>query len=315
MLAESVPAQGTLEVKDLFSNSDAGADPWYLASARPAHKGSQRARQNCDDLWRDFEPFASGHFLAEFPYRYHQRWFEMYLTVALLRAGIQLECPETGAPDIRAVIDGRIVWIEATAPTGGAESNPDRVVETRPTDPSQESVAYRVPTENVILRVSGALRDKSIKIREYRDESIIGPDDCALIAINICGIPHGFYDPVKYALGATYGVGNQYVTIDPTTHQTVDSGWQYRAAIPRSSGSPVDVSPFLRPGLEHVGGAIVGSLNSANCDHPIGRDFIQLPNQFATRPYPQGRIKMGREWVLTDAGDGTTYNGAVTEHT
>jgi hypothetical protein len=298
-------------VRDLFSSR--GVDPWYLASARPEHEGAQRARQNCDDLWRDFEPFASSHFLAEFPVRYHQRWFEMYLAVALLRAGIEFECPETAAPDIRAVIDGRVVWIEATAPTGGDASNPDRVVQPRATDASQEPVAYKVPTENVILRVSGALRDKSLRIREYRDGSIIGADDCALIAINICGIPHGFYDPVKYALGATYGVGNQYVSIDPKTHQTVDSGWQYRAHIPRASGSPVDVSPFLRPGLEHVGGAIVGSLNSANCDPPIGRDFIQLPNQFAAQRYPQGKIKMGREWVLADVGQGT-YDGTIIEH-
>jgi hypothetical protein len=69
-------------MKELFSNSDPAADAWYRATARPEHRGSQRSRQNCDDLWPDFEPLASSHFLAEFPYRFHQRWFEMYLTVA-----------------------------------------------------------------------------------------------------------------------------------------------------------------------------------------------------------------------------------------
>jgi hypothetical protein len=43
----------------------------------------------------------------------------MYLTVALLRAGLDISCLEEGAPDVRVQHrDGQVLWIEATAPTG-----------------------------------------------------------------------------------------------------------------------------------------------------------------------------------------------------
>jgi hypothetical protein len=112
-------------VRDLFAVDDPRADLSYINTRAAPHEGAARSRANCDDLWRDFEPYASEHFLAEFPYRFHQRWFEMYLAVALLRGGLQIQCPTGSAPDVRVqYADGRVLWLEAVAPTGGDESNP-----------------------------------------------------------------------------------------------------------------------------------------------------------------------------------------------
>jgi hypothetical protein len=35
-------------------------------------------------MWHIYQPYADPQFLAEFPIRFHQRWFEMYLTVSLM---------------------------------------------------------------------------------------------------------------------------------------------------------------------------------------------------------------------------------------
>ena len=170
---------------DIFAVNDPRADLTYINIRAPQREGAAIARANCDELWRDFAPFASTHFRAEFPYRFHQRWFEMYLAVSLLRAGLEIRCPDSGAPDIHVQRrDGRGLWFEATAPTGGDESNPDRVVYPPTPRPGEPPVAYNVPTERVILRVSGALHAKARQLRTYREQGIIGVEDQALVAIN-----------------------------------------------------------------------------------------------------------------------------------
>jgi hypothetical protein len=248
------------------------------------------ARANCDELWRDFESYASDHFIKEFRRRFHQRWFEMYIAVAALRAGLEIACPKGGAPDVRVQHrDGRVLWLEAIAPTGGAESNPDRVAHPKPAL-GESSVAYYVPTEQAALRVTGALRDKAERLRKYRERAVIAPEHQAVIAINVHGIPHGFYSAETYAFGAIYGVGPQFVTFDRATLVQVDSGFLDRPQLKRSSGESVDAAPFLHAGFEHVAGALISNAGVASCPHPPGHDFMLLPNPNVDQGY--------RRWLV-----------------
>jgi hypothetical protein len=298
-------------VRDLFVVDELRADVSYMNTRAPPHEGAARARANCDELWRDFEPYASDHFLAEFPYRFHQRWFEMYL-VGILRAGLAIQCPANSAPDVRVQHgDWRVLWLEAVAPTGGDESNRDRVVQPRPA-PGESSVAYYVATDPVTMRVSGALHDKAKRLMEYQERGVIGPEDQALVAINVHGIPHGVYDAERYGLGATYGHGPQVVTVDRKALEVTGSHIQYKPELRRSSGSTVDAAPFLHPGLEHVAGALVSGADAANCQHPLGVDFMVFPNQYATPTYTEGQLPLGREWRLQRVDGGCNYE--VSEH-
>jgi hypothetical protein len=300
---------------ELFAVDDPRADAAYVNIRAAVREGSARARANCEELWRDFEPYASAHFLAEFPRRFHQRWFEMYLAVALVRAGLRIECPKENAPDVRVQYDGgRVLWLEAIAPTGGGESNPDRVVYPRQ-QPDQPSVAYRVPTDQVTLRVSGALHDKAARLQRYRDRGIIAPDQQALVAINVNRVPHGFYDAERYGLAATYGLGPQYVVFNRDTGQAVDEGFQHRSELQRGSGAPVDAAPFLHKRFPHVTGALISSTDAANCPKPFGLDFMLLPNPNAEPAYTERQIALGREWRLRPAAGGEVYDVVeVVEH-
>lgn len=289
--------------RDLFKVDDPHADLSYVNVRAPRHRGAERARYNCDELWREFEPYASSHFLDEFPYRFHQRWFEMYLTVALVRAGLNVECPATAAPDVQIrYAHGRVLWVEAIAPTGGDESNPDRVEHFR-LSPGESSVAGYVPRDQVTMRVSSALSTKADKLRTYRDRGVIGPNDQAVIAVNVRDIPHGVLDAQTYGLAATYGVGPQYVVIDRDTAEAVDSGYQHHPQLLRTNGALVDAAPFLHDGFAHVAGALISSADAANCPAPMGLDFMVLPNPYAAPAYTERQLPVGREWRLELHGD------------
>lgn len=301
-------------MRDLFAVNSPGVDLAYSNIRAPTREGAAIARANCDALWRDFEPHASTHFLAEFPFRFHQRWFEMYLAVALLRAGLDISCPKGNAPDVRAQYrDGRVLWLEAVAPTGGDESNPDRVVYAE-SAPSERPVAHYVPTQQVTLRIAGALHDKAKKLKRYRDQRVIAHNEQALVAINVNGIPHGFYDAETYGLAATYGVGPQFVVIDRESGQAVDSGFHHRPELQRTSGAPVDAAPFLHAEFAHVTGALVSSVDAANCAYPFGLDFMLFPNPLGAPPYTEGQLPIGREWRLVPVGE-DRYQTDVIEHT
>lgn len=304
-------------MRNLFAVDDpARADRSYINTRAVPHEGAARARANCDELWRDFEPYAGEHFLAEFPYQFHQRWFEMYLAVTLLRAGLEIRCPNEGTPDVWVRLrDGRAMWIEATAPTGGDESNPDHVAHS-PAAKDGPPVAYRVPTERIIMRVCGALRTKATQLEGYRDSGVIAAGELALAAINVSLIPHGFFDAERYGLAATYGVGPQYVVLDAHTGKKVDAGFQHAPELLRSSGSTVDAAPFLHQGFAHVAGALISQTDAANCPSPFGLDLMLLPNPHAAPPYPVGQLPVGREWRLEPGADAGVFRIAeVIEHT
>jgi hypothetical protein len=301
-------------MRNLFMCAEPSADISYLSTRTPEHEGARRSRADCDDLWRDFEPYATDHFLAEFPFRFHQRWFEMYLAVSLLRSGLDIQCPKGSAPDVRLKIDNRTVWVEATAPSGGGPENPDRVVQPAARDEHGAPVAFRVPTEKVILRVRGALHDKAQKIEEYRRAGIIGEQVQAVIAINLHDIPHGFYDPEKYALGTVYGQGDQYVVFDRDSGAVVHQGYQHRPTLVRSSGAQVNAAPFLKPGMEHVSAALISAVDAANCPQRAGFDFLILPNPTASPAYTESQIRLGMEWTLRPGADPDSYAAFTIEH-
>jgi hypothetical protein len=189
--------------------------------------------------------------------------------------------------------------------------SPIRVVQPSPA-PGESSVAYYVPTDQVTMRVSGALRDKAARLKEYRERGVIASEHQALVAINVHAIPHGVYDAQRYGLGATYGQGPQVITIDRATLEVTGSHVQYTPELRRSSGNTVNAAPFLHPGLEHVTGALVSGTNAANCPAPLGVDFMILPNQNASPGYTEGQLPLGREWRLQRAEGG--YNSEIIEH-
>ena len=116
--------------KSLFSGNPANACSTYRYILDSKKSTDRAGREHCEELWNEYRSFADPHFLEEFPLHTHQRWFEMYLTVSLIRAGLNVECSKLkkrGAPDVLITDDDRKIWIEAVCPTAGTEGKPDSV--------------------------------------------------------------------------------------------------------------------------------------------------------------------------------------------
>jgi len=277
----------------------------YINLRNGADPRCEAGKRHCEDLWQTFAPFADEHFVAEFPVHLHERWFEMYLTVALLRAGFNVECPKPG-PDIMLIIDGRRVWIEATCATGGMEGLPDTVPEPPRPEPGKGAAPYWVPRDQITLRIRNSLHTKQDVFRQYVAERVCPPGDALVIAINVHGIPHAWVDMHDYMVRSLYGVGDPVVTIDRDTLEVVGHGRQQLVSIPRArTGAPVGVRPFIDSSVSHISGVIGSPEDVVNRPDRLGEWLALYPNVTAEIPWQTGTVRLGDEWTATahEGGD------------
>ena len=262
----------------LFDNDREDVNHIYRALRNPENCGAERARKSCEDMWPDFSEHADPNFLDEFPTQFNQRWFEMYLTVSFIRNGFNVESKDSG-PDIRIVVDGKPVWIEAACPTSGQADKEDSVPELIP------GVAQTVPFREYALRIRSVLEDKQRKYRKYLKEGIVSENDITIVAISACGIPFLQFNMEEAIARAVYGLGDKYFYIDDITKQYAGSGRVRKPKIPKSSGSPVDVTPFLDSSMEHISAVISSSANTTTDLREIGRDCVLFRNPTAASPW------------------------------
>jgi hypothetical protein len=137
----------------LFAAIPANACAAYTGLRDGTHARQQAGRVHCDNLWRDFAPLADANFAVEFPIRLHERWFEMYLTVALLRAGLNVTCPKPGPDILLTLAGGTRIWIEATCATLGQPGLPDSVSPPQYAAVGASAVVTSRPTEQMALRI------------------------------------------------------------------------------------------------------------------------------------------------------------------
>jgi len=124
-------------------------DPGYLNIRRVPFV--RPAKRYVERLWRVYAPYADRHFREDARKHFLQRYWEMYLAVALKDAGFTPVKLTDKGPEFFIEIDGRRVWVEAIAPGGG--QGPDKVSEF----PLEE--AFNVPTEPVFAARSAEYDD------------------------------------------------------------------------------------------------------------------------------------------------------------
>lgn len=302
----------------LFAADPTNACPAYT-NLRKATEGWQLAgREHCDDLWRDYEKHADANFATEFPVRLHERWFEMYLTVALLRAGMSVTCPKfnRGGPDILVTMaDGARIWIEATCATSGAPGHPDSVPEPRCADvgAGEKPIATSRPTEQMVLRIRSALAAKEIAYRNYLEAGIVAATDVLAIAINVHAVHWAFTDMGDLMMRALYGRGDLVLTLNRETRRVVDSHHSQLTHIAkRKTGGTVGVQPFVDGSLPHVSAVIGSRVDCVNLARRLGDDLTLFPNLTGRLGWRAGTIQLGEEWKFTQDADG--WNGSQVLH-
>jgi hypothetical protein len=276
---------------DLFGSGSANACDLYNKLCRPDEfpKG-KIVRQHCEQLWRTYHPFAETQFLPEFSVRFHQRWFEMYLTVTLIERGADVQRTSPPGPDIVVNVNGRRVWIEAVCGTGGEPGRPDSVVE------PLRGECFSVPFDKIALRIRTSVDEKKKKYEKYLSGGCVATADSLLIALNVHEIPYASSDVERYVFRSLYGVGNQVLIIDRKTAKAVGSTNEQLQAIPKlSTGASVGTQPFIDGSMPSIVGVIVSAHSASSAAHK-SPDFTLYPNLTAETPWNAGDLPIEREW-------------------
>ena len=282
--------------KRLFDSAPSDACPAYM-NVRDGEKDFLRkAREDCEDLWTQFEPYADRHFLDEFPRQFHQRWFEMDLTVSLIRSDFDVHCPKPG-PDILLNLDGRRVWIEAVCASPGEEGKADSV-------PKPQTNAWtRVPMKECALRVANSLDVKARQFRKHLQNGTVSCGDLLVVAINTYLLGEWPYadDYMKMAL---YGAGDLVLLISRDTKRVVDSYHKEIENIRKASGALVGIQPFFDGNMRHISSVWAFQVDPAIRPFRLETTFIQYPDLECSNPWPQGAISLGQEWCFQESQGG-----------
>ena len=83
----------------LFLPTRAGEDELY-ARIRDDERG-EPYRQRIENMWLEYRFYAPKGFQKKLQYEFHQRWWEMYLTLGLIRLGFSVSTfSQDNHPDI-----------------------------------------------------------------------------------------------------------------------------------------------------------------------------------------------------------------------
>ena len=178
----------------------------------------REGRKHCEELWEIYESFADKHFLSEFSSpngeKLHERWFEMYLAVALIKKGLPVcQKPRDIGPEILLEMEDHRIWIEATCATRGDNQSPDYVLK----PPSGKGTTLDI--DKYVLRITSSLYDKQKKFKEYLDKGYVKKEDKLVIAINFNLLDEVITDNYNLFLRALYRVGDPVIKKNTTTNE------------------------------------------------------------------------------------------------
>jgi hypothetical protein len=251
------------------------------------------AKLYVEHLWQTYAPYADQHFRQDARKHFLQRYWEMYLTVALIDAGFTPTKLADEGPEFFIELEGRRVWVKAIAPGGG--EGPDKVPEFPP------GTAFNVPAEQVLLRYTHALAEKRTKYLRNVRKGIIGPDDGYIVAINCREIPHARYGGViPYALQAFLPFGPLTAVYVLRKGQITDRYFTKRESISKLKGTQIPTTAFLDPAYACVSAIIHSAVDAANSPVVLGADLFVLHNPLASQPIPTKTFSRWRQYVFAD---------------
>jgi hypothetical protein len=255
------------------------------------------------NLWQKFLELGlpNAHFVSEFTSGKKeaalQRSWEMMLACHLDALGFVVTTSDEG-PDFRIEHNGHVIWIEAISPQPmGLPSD-----YLQPLKPGEFRVGD-VPHNEVLLRWTSAIKEKSEKLKEYRAKGIVGPRDSFVIAINGCQLgtfplQHGV-SQFPYAVEAVYAAGPITFPIDKD-RRIGKPFVSIRPEIRNAKGAPVPTALFVDRNNAAISAVIAFSKDRSE-DPTLALDIVH--NHFASSPVPQGILgNKGDEWITEPDG-------------
>lgn len=253
-------------------------------------------RDLLDAQWRAAEAYLDTNFRTAFSRETAQRFWELRLISLLMAQGFDLEPARQNRPDVSTRLpDGRRLWIEATAPTLGAATNPDRPPELR-------RGFQAVPVERLLLRLSQGIYDKTQRLRRYREQEIIAPDDVVVIALS-SGDHWPYIEAPDHPriINVVFPIGNERVVIDSATGDVLHVEHSLRSEVVRVNGERIPMTAFDSPASADISGLIYDFARPVALGQQDWKRFFTIENPYAQAPLPRHYLPVGRAyWVDGD---------------
>lgn len=280
-----------------FFDVTSGSDSTYEALRAPEHPNSARAREYFETLWSTAAPFLDDNIRANARAQFHQSYWEVYLTAALLQLGIRLvpraeRGRHMGGPDL--LQREPRVYYEAIALTPGATT--DAVTEAPP------GVVRDVPDDAISLRLTSGLSEKVRKYVGYREKRAIAFDVPYVIAINAGAVPGSRKEmSLPRIVRTVFPIGNEILQFDSSTGRSIGCSYGFRPALPKHSGASVSTCFFDEPNTDGISAILYSSVDPFNWPESIGSDFVLVYNPHPSNVLPRGGVPGAWEfWIEGD---------------
>jgi len=258
-------------------------DPYYITSSCKKDR-----RELFDNLWQIYQPLADKHFLSDCKKHFHQRMWEMYLGVSLIKNGLDISSSKSG-PDF-IVSEGRKneIFIEATACTRGTAK--DAVPEEYLAETPEEIKVQELPNNKMLLRIANSLDSKYKKYKDFFEEE----EKPYIIAVNRSAL--GYMDAnVPLMLKCLFGFGSQ--TYKMINGKLFNAGWERKKQLTKESGAMIPIDFFEEEEHSIVSAVIYSDRSILNCPKEIGSDCILVHNPMAKYPVDQKIFSFFRQYI------------------
>jgi hypothetical protein len=201
----------------------------------PTMEVHHRARTVVNRVWDDYRDVAEKGFLGQLQSEGSgpQRWWEMYFWHRLLSRGLTPSHPGPSMPDAAVRWRDRVVYFECVSPTAGVGEN------AIPEAP--EGKAYKIPTDEMTLRITSAVRDKMLQAQDRATRTRNCP---YVVAVDVSQLGMlGFNEDLCAA--SVYPIGMPQVTLFREPDRPPEWSHAYRPMIERDGRAPISTSAFL----------------------------------------------------------------------
>jgi len=258
-------------------------DSYYIAS------GCIKDRKKIfDNLWQIFQPLADKHFLSDCKKHFHQRMWEMYLGVALIKNGLDISSSKSG-PDF-IVNKGREneIFIEATACTRGATE--DAVPEEYFAETPEEIKVQDVPYDKMLIRITNSLDSKYKKYKDHVERE----KKSYIVAVNRGAL--GYMDAnIPLIFKSLFGLGFQSYKV--INGKLFNAGWKRKKVLIKESGAEIPISFYEEKEHSIVSAVIYSDISILNPPKVIGSDCILVHNHMAKDPVDQKIFVFFKQYI------------------
>ncbi len=281
----------------LFGSGDEDACDAFLACRN--HSTKADTRDYMESAWERVGHLVGDrqqHFLKEFRSNFLARSWELYLLDVLSVSGWTIEPGKPEGPDIRASVNGKVVWVEAVIATAGQEGHPDAV----PQRYRGPRLPPRYPEAQLLLRYRSALEEKLRKVDGYVEKGIVGRDEPVLVAINYGGIESADLHDLELPamVKAVFPIGEPVFVARVDGSEAPHVEVPPRFAVTKKKGAGVSTTLFLEPRSASLSGVVFASQVVWGLRKSAASDLGLVHNPMAAAPLARGALRVRSElWV------------------